>query len=72
MPPERPNFGAVYGSDDFIRQADKMTLDGAEGVLKSLEKRKAAMIVPIDQEIAFVKLVVQWKEENGTDNSVAG
>ena len=63
MPPKKQDFTAQPGTEDFIRQADAYSLDGAKGVLRTLKHRRAEAVKPIDEEISFVENVIKYKEE---------
>lgn len=49
--------------EEFLKRAEKVTLEGARGVLGSLKNRRAALVKTIDTEIKFYEKVVELREK---------
>lgn len=58
-----PIFKPPVTDEEFKERSKDVTLEGAKAVLNSLEERRKALLVSIDQEISFYKRIVTERGE---------
>lgn len=58
-----PTFKPPVTDEEFKERSKDVTLEGAKAVLNSLQERRKALLVSIDQEISFYERIVTERGE---------
>jgi hypothetical protein len=58
-----PTFKPPVTDEEFKERSKDVTLAGATAVLHSLKERRKALVVSIDQEIAFYERIITERGE---------
>lgn len=57
----QPTFRPPATEEEFIKRADELTIEGAQGVLNARRKQRALAVKPFDIEIEFLEKVLKQK-----------
>lgn len=59
----QPTFSPPADEAEFKERADKVPMQAARSILKTLQERRRGLLEAIDQEISFYLKVIAYKAE---------